>query len=370
MTLRIIQVCPRFPAHGGVERHVLKLSMALRDRGVEVIVLACQSHSQDPKHEYFENMEVFRFRCWSPSDSYYFSPSIFGYLARTKSLRTVVHSHSYQALPAFEAALAKPLNDLPIVFTPHYHPFGGTKIRTVLKSFYRPFGEILFGASDLVVALSNHERSILQATFGIEASKIHIIPSGISRGKPIARTPSANIVYAGRLERYKGVGFLIESMPMVLEHLPTATLSIVGTGSDETRLRRIAERKGVSAAVMFLGTVSQKRLEELLAGAGVVAVVSEYEAYSLIIGEALQMGVPVLASRVGAIPEIHGDDPNCALIDYPPSSEELAQKITEILLGERARPSPVADSEVERLSWADVADVFIDAYETLLSRPR
>jgi len=367
MTLRVIQVCPQFPAHGGVERHVLELSRSLRDRGAEVVILAGKSRSRDLQHEYFEDIEILRFRCWAPGDSYYFVPSIFGYLARSRNLRTVVHSHNYQALPALAAALARRFNNLPLVFTPHYHPMGGTKVRTILKLVYRPFGKMLFGASDLVIALSGYESSTLQTTFGTERSKIRIIPPGMAGKKSVARRPSVNILYVGRLESYKGVGFLIDCMPLVLEHVPNANLNIVGTGGDETRLRKIARTRGVSTAVQFLGRVSQDRLEELLVSAGLVAVISEYEAYSLIISEALQMGVPVLASRVGAIPEIHGTDPRCILVDYPPSPQELAEKIVEILVADKFRLSRVPASEKGRLSWTDVAGILMDAYQKLLS---
>jgi len=364
--LHVLQVCPEFPFRGGVERHVLEVSRCLRDRGVQVTVLASNPRGRLPGHEYHENIEVIRFGCWSPGDSYYFTPSVFLHLARITTPCTIVHSHSYQALPSFAAALAKVCNHLPLVFTPHFHPMGGSKFRSILKRLYRPFGKLVFDLSDVVIALSEHERSTLKVMFHLDSDKIRVVPHGIHHLCQRLREPSTNILYVGRLEKYKGVDFLIECLPEVLQHLPRATLTIVGTGPDEGRLRRIVNERGLLSSVKFLGGVSFFRLDELLRRAGLVALMSEYEAYSLIIAEALQLGVPVVATRVGAIFEIFGRDERCILLDYPPRTDELAEKIIRVLSGELLwRTNRV--TPVSRLSWNDVADRLLNIYEELLS---
>ena len=367
--LHVVQVCPEFPFHGGVERHVLELSRCLKDRQIDVTVVASNPGGRYPGKETYENIKIRRFNSWNPNESYYFAPSLIACLAGIRGSRTVVHSHNYQAFPALGAALAKRWNGLPLVFTPHYHPLGGTAFRSRLKILYRPFGKLMFDVSDVLIALSEYERSTLEFVFKLNSAKIRVIPNGMRRVPTGPRQPTRNILYVGRLERYKGVSNLIDCLPTVLHSVSTATLTIVGSGPDEERLRSAVSRKGLSSRVSFLGNVSSSRLQELIMKAGLVAMLSEYEAYSLIIGEALQRGVPVIATRVGPIPEIFGGDPRCVLVDYPPRLDELAKRIVGVLSGEPLgcrNKEHFSVAETKNLSWTEVADRTIDLYEELL----
>jgi len=363
--LHVVQVCPEFPYHGGVERHVLELSRCLRDRQIDVTVAASNPSGRYPREESYENIKVVRFNSWNPNESYYFAPSMIAFLAGIRGSRTVIHSHNYQAFPALIAALAKHWNGLPLLFTPHYHPFGGTAFRSCLKILYRPLGRLMFDVSDAVIALSEYERSTLESAFKLDSSRVRVIPAGMRTVPTGRRQPTNNILYVGRLERYKGVSYLIDCLPSVLQRVSTVTLTIVGSGPDEERLRSAVSRKGLSPCVSFLGNVSSSRLQELILTAGLVAMLSEYEAYSLIIGEALQRGVPVIATRVGPIPEIYGKDPKCVLLDYPPRIDELAKRIAGILSGEPLGRGD-RESNLARFSWVEVTDRIVDVYEDLV----
>ena len=370
--LHVVQVCPEFPFHGGVERHVLELSRCLRNRQIDVTVVTSNPGGRYPGKETYENIKIVRLNSWNPNESYYFAPSLIAFLAGIRGSRTVVHSHNYQAFPALGAALAKRWNRVPLVLTPHYHPLGGTAFRSRLKILYHPVGKLVFDVSDVVIALSEYERSTLEFAFKLNSAKIRVIPAGLRRIPAGRRQPTKNILYVGRLERYKGVSNLIDCLPSVLQRVSTATLTIVGSGPDEERLRSAVSRKGISSCVSFLGNVSSSRLQELILTAGLVAMLSEYEAYSLIIGEALQRGVPVIATRVGPIPEIYGRDPKCVLLDYPPRIDELAKRIVSVLLGEplgcgnKENLSGAETKNLANLSWTEVADRTVDLYEELL----
>jgi len=364
--MHVFQVCPEFPFHGGVERHVLELSRSLRNFKVDVTVVTTNPSGHLLNHEYYDGIEIVRFRCLNPSESYYVAPSMLTYLAKIREAQTVVHCHNYQASPALMAALAKSLNNLPLVFTPHFHPVGGTKFRSAVKTLYRPIGKLVFAASDAVVVLSDYERALLKAVFRLDSKKIHVIPPGIDPISITERRPSHNILYVGRLEKYKGIGLLIESLPNVIEHLPEVTLTIVGSGPDEARLRKLVMAKGFSRFVTFLGNVSSYRLNQLLMNAGLVALISEYKAYSLIISEALQRGIPVVTTRVGAIPEIYGNHPRCVLLDYPPPADRLAEEISTLLSANwntRAKNIPI---EAWGFPWSEVAHRVVNLYNKCL----
>jgi glycosyltransferase involved in cell wall biosynthesis len=362
--LQVFQVCPEFPFHGGVERHVLDLSIALTEHGAKVTVLATNPGNRLKNYDCLNGIEVRRFRSWNPNESYYFAPELYTFLASITSSRTVVHAHNYQALPVVMAALAKRRNHLPLVITPHFHPFGGTRFRTALKRIYRRVGRSVLQVSDAVIALSEFERLSLKTEFRLSDSKILVVPAGSERSIPRRRGVSDTILYVGRLEKYKGLDYLIRTLPLVCERVPTTRLLVVGSGPDEPRLRSLAKEIGVTSSVDFLGNVSSNELENLYTRAAVVALLSEYEAYSLVIGEALSHNVPVVASRVGAIPEIYGSEQNCFLVRYPPQIHELAQKVVQILTKPRTYSN--TDAVTKRLTWKAVASRILDEYNALL----
>lgn len=335
--------------------------------GIRVTVLASNVDRRYPKLETFENIEIMRFFSLAPNESYYFTPGIFNHLRKVRAANTVVHAHNYQALPAIAAALAKRYNRLPLVTTPHYHPYGGTRFRTILKALYRPLGRAVFDSSDIVIALSEFEKVILERVFNIGSSRIRVVPPGSSpfnHRRPVR--PSKTILYVGRLERYKGVDFLLNCMPMVLREVPTARLLIVGRGPDEARLKKLMVEKSLCNSVQFLGRISSEMLEQLYCDAGVLVLTSEYEAHSLVVGEALARGIPVVATRVGAVAEIYGDQPGCFLLEYPPKSDEVAQTIIKILSSWGYPQHTRRKSRSSYLSWSEVANMLVHIYTKVL----
>ena len=321
---------------------------------VRVTVVSTNPLGQLDGRENFQGIEVRRFFGFSPNESYFFAPSLYRYLASVKDSYAIIHAHNYQAAPSLMAALAKKRNHLPLIFTPHFHPMGGTSFRAAIKTAYRKIGKITFDLSDIVIALSELERRNLKSLFDVADSKIRVIaPGSIPRQVTTRRCKQDIILYVGRLEEYKGLEYLIRIIPIVRRQLPSLQLLIVGSGPDESRLRRIAGTIGVSSYVEFLGNVSSAELDNLYRQAKLVGLLSQYEAYSFVIGEALEYGVPVLATRVGAIPEIYGHEKGCVLIDYPPSIKELANKIIEIVTKYDAGSATKATAR--RLTWKEVA---------------
>jgi glycosyltransferase involved in cell wall biosynthesis len=121
--------------------------------------------------------------------------------------------------------------------------------------------------------------------------------------------PGGPFLYAGRLVPEKGLETLVRAWTSV-----PAPLEIVGEGPDEARLRAMAPPN-----VTFRPTVSGDRVAELVRTARAVVVPSEwYETAGRTVLEAYAAGVPVLASRVGALPEVVDDDRTGYLV--PPGS--------------------------------------------------
>ena len=112
------------------------------------------------------------------------------------------------------------------------------------------------------------------------------------------------IVAAARLAPQKGLGTLLEAAAGWRDRDPAPLLVIAGTGPLQASLARSAEARGV--AVRFLGQSDD--VPALLAAANVVVLPSVWEGQPLIVQETLRAGRPLVASRVGGIPDLTGED--------------------------------------------------------------
>jgi glycosyltransferase involved in cell wall biosynthesis len=115
------------------------------------------------------------------------------------------------------------------------------------------------------------------------------------------------LLVVGRLRIRKGVDVLLAAMPELLRRHPAARLLIAGDGEHRTALERAAAALALGEAVSFLGRADALRVRRLLRGAAALVVPSIYEGMPLVVLEAMEASVPVVASRVSGIPEVVED---------------------------------------------------------------
>lgn len=170
---------------------------------------------------------------------------------------------------------------------------------------------------------------------------------------PIPDVPGA--VFVGALDRVKGVDTLLDAWREVVARIPAARLTIVGDGPQSSVLRRRAKQLGVDASVTFTGAVPRPTVRSLIDGACVLVLPSRSEGFGRIIVEAMARGRPVIASDVGAIPELvdHG---TTGLLVTPGDARELARATAALMtdnvaltrMSEAARSAAVRHDPVER----------------------
>ncbi|MFA6017637.1 MAG: glycosyltransferase [Patescibacteria group bacterium] len=150
-------------------------------------------------------------------------------------------------------------------------------------------------------------------------------PSPLTRGSRRGSIQSPFILFAGRLETYKGVRVLLES----LKHLPKdVRVMIAGVGPDEEKLRAMVAH---DPRVTFLGFVPGDKLSRLMGEATAVVVPSIwYEPYGLVALEAMCQGTPIIVAKSGGLPEIVGES-EAGIIVPPGDSKALARAIHRII---------------------------------------
>ena len=124
------------------------------------------------------------------------------------------------------------------------------------------------------------------------------------------------IVSAGRLVPWKGFDTLIRAVEHMCHAVPDVRLVVIGSGPEEHKLKYFAEAAGVVDRVLFTGLLSHGEVLEYFCAADCFVLASGYEGFSHTILEAMNSGVPVIASNVGGNPEIVKDGENSFLVSY------------------------------------------------------
>ena len=216
--------------------------------------------------------------------------------------------------------------------------------------------------------------------FGVDAGRVRVVPPGVDRAiSPVATDPPPAggslpaggarpyLLALGRTEPRKDLPTLIRSFDLVAESHPDLELRIAGpAGWAEDEVRREIGRARFGSRVHRMGWVDDAR--GLLAGAAVFAYPSVYEGFGLPPREAMALGVPVVATAVGAIPEVAG---GASELVQPGDATAMAEAITAILddSGRRAELVRQGFERVDRYSWAAATEGLLRVYREMLGRP-
>jgi glycosyltransferase involved in cell wall biosynthesis len=190
-------------------------------------------------------------------------------------------------------------------------------------------GRLTARTADLVLAPSAATAQELRRDYlatGVKgAAVVPNVTGGVEAGPAtVVEEAPGYLLFVGRLRIRKGVEVLLEAL------LPGMRLLIAGDGEHRASLERKAAELGLGARVRFLGRCDAGRVRGLLKGAAALVVPSTYEGMPLVVLEAMEAGVPVVASRVSGIPEVVEDGRTGWLVP-PEDPRALAAALTEVL---------------------------------------
>jgi glycosyltransferase involved in cell wall biosynthesis len=170
----------------------------------------------------------------------------------------------------------------------------------------------------------------------VEGDNLVYIPYGV-RPIEVVRRPSAKVRIGriGRLEKVKGNDFLIRSFLRLLKSGVNAELIFAGSGPELANLQALSRELGIDDSVLFLGLVEPA---EFYSQVDMTVSSSFYDASPLVILESFSCGIPVVATRVGGVPEVVEDGVNGLLVEFgdePGMCEALRRLSTDQELWER-----------------------------------
>ncbi len=276
--------------------------------------------------------------------------------------------HSISAILARESL--KPHRRLPVITTLH-----GTDITLVgADRSYLPITRYGLEQSDGVTAISNYLKQATIETFQFD--RIQVIPNFVcpSDYKPkidceLRETLSPNdapiMVHVSNFRPVKRPVDCVEILARVLKKTE-ARLVMVGDGSERTNAVHRANCLGISDHCVFVG--KQPRIVDYLCAADVLLLPSEQESFGLAALEAMAVQVPVIASRVGGLPEVV-DDGETGFLSAVGDLDKMAKDAVRLLtdpefrraMGKRAR-----ESAITRYSTDKIIPQYIEFYEQVL----
>lgn len=183
---------------------------------------------------------------------------------------------------------------------------------------------------------------------------------------PMPSEDRPTVVVVANLHVYKGHDRFLRAMEVVRQQLPHVRATLVGDGVERSRLVELARRLGLGDSVTFAGALPDPR--PIVESAHVAALASETEGFPNALLEAMAMGRPVVARRVGGIPELVRDGEDGFLVGSEP--REMADRLIEILKGTalRERMGRSARTRAESFTWDRVVQQTEGIYEDVLRR--
>jgi len=230
------------------------------------------------------------------------------------------------------------------------------------------------GAADIVCAISPQVAETVQRLAPFDPSKIRLSPLGLPRraadGDRDVSPPT--VAFVGRLERRKGVDDLLAAIPAVRRSVPDCRFILAGSDSGESEaggtylaLARALLGPEDLAAVHFEGRVTDERRDDLLQTCTIAVFPSRYESFGLAILEAMSLGAPVVATDVGGVPHVAGE--NGAILVEAESPDQLAGALVDLLAdpAQRASLSARGLDRARQLSTSAMVRQATEAYATV-----
>jgi phosphatidyl-myo-inositol alpha-mannosyltransferase len=363
-----------FAYPGGVTSHVAHLAEQFRGRGYEVHIIAPSSDDEtEPVRE--PNLHRIGRVVSIPAN---------GSVARiTLSLRSYLQAKRLLQEEQFDLIhLHEPMMPaLPLTVLRHsqavnvgtFHAFRNTPLTYFYgKPILRPFFRKLHGH----IAVSNVAREFVGEYFPAD---YRIIPNGIDFERFHRRYPPLEladddrptVLFVGRLEKRKGLRFLLRAWPHVLQRQPEARLIVVGRGRPLEGYRRFAARQGWSPSdVVFAGYVPDEDLPRYYQAADVFCAPNTgQESFGIVLLEAMAAGVPIVAADIAGYRDVVTHEREGLLVETK-NAGALADAICRLLPNPavRAAMREAGQLKARRFDWPRVAGEVLDYYSDVLDR--
>jgi len=347
--LSIAQITPSFfPFIGGIESYVFEISKELVARGHEVHVFAPEKVMNTKcgdKEEKICGIRIHRLPVWFELTYRAKWWPIFRKIVDSGFRFDIVNIQCHDHPHSLIATTAAKTRNMPVAITT-YGPIATqsdySNITTFFLNAYDHFvSRAIFRMADRVLIKFPTLRKWIKS-HGISEEKISVAPSGIPKECLLPRTGESFrqnfdgkkvILYVGRISPQKGVQYLVEAMPKVINEVPEAILTIIGPdyiGFKKSLIRQV-HRLRIDEKVVFMNPIfNLEREMEAYAGCDVFVMPSSFEGFSQSVHKAWTQKKRVVARDVGFLSTQIESWQNGILVEYG-NAQAIADSIASIL---------------------------------------
>ena len=199
--------------------------------------------------------------------------------------------------------------------------------------------------ASLVLAPSRYTAEKIVWLQQVPKNRVTVVPHGIEASTRHGSDPHPPnhkgpvLLSVARMEsgeRYKGIEAVMRSLRPVVQQVPDLTYFIVGDGDDRPRMEALARECRLEGSVIFTGRIPDAELWERYANCDIFILPSTGEGFGIVFVEAMSFGKPVIASRMGAAPEVITDGVNGFLVDGQ-NEESLSERILQLVTDDALR---------------------------------
>ncbi|MDT5221635.1 MAG: hypothetical protein QOF15_3740 [Mycobacterium sp.] len=274
---------------------------------------------------------------------------------------------------------------MPVVATVH-HPITRDRLLDLAAARWwrKPLVHRWYGFSNMqkqvarqipdLLTVSSSSSADIVTDFDVSPNQLHVVPLGVNTElfKPSAfpRQPGRVMAIASADTPLKGVSTLLHAVAK-LRTSRDLELRLVARVETNGPTHKLIAELGISDIVHIASGLPDAELAALFASAEVACIPSLYEGFSLPAVEAMASGTPIVASRVGALPEVLGTDGACAELVAPADVDALTQALGRLLDSPEKRRSLGAAGRaraVNVFSWEAVAAQTVRVYRRAIAR--
>jgi alpha-1,3-mannosyltransferase len=370
--MRIVHVVRQFsPCIGGLENVVRDIAFAQAQNGHQVRVVTLNRHfatgaALEPAVEMMNDVEVVRLP-YKGSRRYPFAPSVLKHIKDAD----LVHVHAIDFFFDF-LALTSFFHRKKMVLSPHGAFFHTSFAAKLKKIYFHIITRLALTRYRSVICLSEHDFELFKTIrkngmtwwdYGIDTTKFR--DGG-------ARQPATSIFTLSRFSVNKRVDRLMDFLAALRQRDPRWTLTIAGTEWDynETSLKEMAERKGVSDVTSILVRASDEVLQERMGQSSIFASASEYEAFGIAPVEGLSAGMIPLLSDIHSYSSVVASTGIGINVDFDNPEKAVDQFLSywNTVEADYSRIRQEAMKQAEPYDWSSVARKFEPVYEAALGQ--
>lgn len=356
--MKIVDINPYFyPVLGGIEHRMHLIAKGLTERGHDVTIVTGQLPGTELEEDSADGYHIKRLpskfiRIYNPP---YISSK--GLLETLNKIDADVVNFNYRWAPSYSKDMRRYAGKK--VFTFHNMWGEGIGWQHIISNINDNMFRKTLNTFDHIMPVSDFVKNDLVKR-GIDPGIMTVARPFLERAPGNSGREEDFILSVGRLVRTKGLDYLIESMRYI-----DTKLILCGKGPDAKRLKKKAEKFGVTDKIEFRGWISEEEKDDLMDRCKLFVMPSLYESYGFAAMEVMSYGKPLVSTNVDGLPDTVGNGG----IQVPPREPKLFADAVNTLLSDDAKRRELGSNAlkmVEDNSPSKILDIIEDTYRKVI----